>query len=75
MLFYDSRSSKHYYVEFYVDFYGCTYTLTTNLENYSVELLAHDAGGRLFYLKTYNSLHGAKIAMGKLSEGTSRLVS
>ena len=58
--------------ELYEDFYGCTYCLLINTDgrtNMSVRL----PRGDLYKTKTYLTYRGARIALGKISEGTAHL--
>lgn len=59
------------YIEHFEDFYGCTYSLRPNAGN-SCDLTARVPQGDIFYAKHYSSYLGARIALGKISEGTAR---
>ena len=52
--------------KYYLDFYGCTASLTTHL-NRSVTLVIRTGNGGQVLRKTYDTEHGAKIAMGQYS--------
>ena len=60
------------YLERYTDFYGCTYSILHQPDN-SFRMAARTPHGNLFHMKTYQSVRGVRIALGKLSEGTARL--
>ena len=55
-------------IEKYVDFYGCRATITVCNDGRSNLAIRTDLGS-LVHAKTYNTYHGAKVAMGKLSDG------
>lgn len=55
---------------FYRDFYGCTYSIRPNAGSY--DLVARVPQGDIFYVKNYSTFRGARIALGKISDGTAR---
>lgn len=58
--------TKHYYR----DSYGCTASIREEFKPYHQYLLrVCDSWGGLIYKKTYATERGAKIALGRLSEG------
>ena len=58
--------------EYFEDFYGFTYSLLHNTDG-RVLLTARFPSGGLYLSKTYSTERGARIALGKISEGTARL--
>ena len=54
--------------ERYVDVYGCVYIITRTSTGMT-KLTAYTCYGDCFNDKWYNSYKGAKIAMGRLSDG------
>lgn len=54
--------------EIYRDFYGCFATLKAH-NNGKITLTVRTAAGTLVHSKAYSSKRGAKIAMGRLSDG------
>ena len=54
--------------EFYKDFYGCAASIRIEKDG-TAHLTVTTPGGHCVHKKSYNSKRGAKIAMGKLSEG------
>lgn len=56
---------------FYRDFYGCTASIVLH-PNGSCLLTMRLPGGDLYCQKSYSTFHGARIALGKMSEGTAR---
>ena len=56
----------------YEDFYGCTYVLR-NHPNGTADLSVRLPQGDLYLAKTYSTWRGARIAVGRISEGTARL--
>lgn len=61
-------------LEVYQDFYGCTYTVL-RMPDGSHRLVACTPSGCLFRTKSYTTRQGCMVALGKLTEGTKRLVS
>ena len=59
--------------EYYRDAYGCTASVT-HCRNGTIRLRISNPHGQRFILKTYPTYRGAKIAMGRICEGTMRLV-
>lgn len=55
-------------MEFYRDFYGCTASVR-RYNNGSARLTVRSAAGKLIHAKDYASYRGAKVAMGRLSDG------
>lgn len=55
------------------DFYGCVATLKPRGEG--VHLTVKTAGGKTILSKPYSTERGARIAMGKCSDGTFKEVS
>lgn len=53
--------------EFYKDFYGCSACIRIDRDG-SAHLTVR-AGGKLVHKKSYNNKRGARIAMGRLSDG------
>lgn len=58
--------------EFYRDFYGCTYSIRKNNSN-SFSLIGRLPQGDAFHVQKYSSYRGAKIALGRISDGTAEL--
>ena len=54
--------------EFYKDFYGCAASIN-HRDDGTVVLCVMTPGGKLIHKKSYSSRRGARIAMGKLSDG------
>ena len=55
---------------YYRDSYGCTASIMTKKNNPDfAELVVRNQYGKLIQKKQYRSLKGAKIALGKLSDG------
>ena len=59
-------------VEFFEDFYGCTYSIRPQPDG-TYRMAARTPHGNLFHVKTYATERGVRIALGKLTEGTARL--
>lgn len=59
--------------EYFRDFYGCTASIT-HCRNGTFRLRISNPHGQRFILKYYPTYRGAKIAMGRISEGTMQLV-
>ena len=57
--------------EFYEDFYGCTASILRHPSGKSL-LTVRVPQGDLIHSKTYPTYRGARIALGKMSEGTAR---
>lgn len=55
-------------MQIYHDFYGCVACIRT-YKNGSARLTVRNRNGSLFHAKDYKTERGAKIAMGRLSEG------
>ena len=55
-------------MELYRDFYGCHACIRT-MKNGSARLTVRTAGGKLIHSKNYATRRGARIAMGRLSDG------
>lgn len=55
-------------LQIYHDFYGCMAAIRV-AKNGGARLTIRDGNGRLIHAKTYRTERGAKIAMGRLSEG------
>ena len=55
-------------MELYRDFYGCVACIR-KYKSGSVRLTVRTPGGELIHAKNYNTYRGAKIAMGRLSDG------
>lgn len=53
--------------EFYKDFYGCAACI--RIDRDGAARLTVRAGGKLVHQKWYKNKRGARIAMGKLSDG------
>ena len=60
-------------LEVYEDFYGCTYTVL-RMPDDKHRLVARTPSGKLFYAKSYDTRHGCMVGLGRLTEGTKRLV-
>lgn len=60
-------------LEIYEDFYGCTYTVLC-MPNNTHRLVACTPGGKLFHARSYSTRRGCMVALGKLTEGTKRLI-
>lgn len=59
--------------EYYTDFYGCRYRITRDLRTGLCLLTGYTPnGGGAFVNSKYNSYRGARIALGKYTEGTAR---
>lgn len=58
--------------EFYTDFYGCTYSILHEGSGRS-RLAVRVPQGDLIHARSYKTYRGAKIALGKYSDGTARL--
>ena len=59
------------YLENFTDFYGCTYSILQQPDG-SYRMAARTPQGNLFHMKTYATVRGVRIALGKLTEGTAR---
>ena len=59
--------------EFYEDFYGFTASIRTKPGH--CLLTVRMPNGTLYHRRTYNTYRGARVALGKLSEGTARIKS
>ena len=59
-------------LEMFRDFYGCHATIR-NFQNGSCRLTVRRRDGRLFHSKNYSSRRGARIAMGRMSDGWQKL--
>ena len=59
---------KGHTAEFYRDQSGCTASITRSRTLYWLKVRLPK--GMLFYMKSYTSYKGARIALGKLSGGT-----
>lgn len=57
--------------EFFADFYGFTYSLLHNTDGKTL-LTARFPNGSLYLSKVYSTERGARIALGRISEGTAR---
>lgn len=57
--------------EYYKDFYGFTYRLVINTDGRANLSVRFPRGG-LYHAKTYTTYRGARVAMGRISEGTAR---
>ena len=55
-------------MEIYHDFYGCVACIR-HYKNGTARLTVRTAGGHLVHRKDYATYRGAKIAMGKLTDG------
>lgn len=60
--------------EYYRDSYGCTASITHCKKLGQFRLRISNPYGHRFILKYYPTYRGAKIAMGRISEGTMQLV-
>lgn len=58
--------------EFYTDFYGCRYRITHDTRTDLCLLDAWTGRGDKILSSRYNSYRGARIALGKYTEGTAR---
>ena len=58
--------------EFYTDFYGCRYRITHDTVNDLCLLDVWTDRGSKIISRKYQSYRGAKVALGKYSEGTAR---
>ena len=58
--------------EYFEDFYGFTYSLLHNTDG-QVLLTARFPHGGLYLSKVYSTERGARIALGRISEGTARM--
>lgn len=56
---------------FYEDFYGCTASIHLRTDG-SCLLTMRLPGGDLYKQKDYASFHNARIALGRMTEGTAR---
>lgn len=56
---------------FYEDFYGCTASIAKR-PNGMCLLTMRLPGGDLYCQKTYRNLRGARVALGRMTEGTAR---
>ena len=57
----------------YEDFYGCEYHYYLFYDG-TVRLVGYTSNGIRFHDKIYKSQRGANIALGKISEGTARMI-
>lgn len=55
-------------MEVYRDFYGCHASIK-NSHDGSAQLTVRTSAGKLIHTKRYSTYRGAKIAMGRLSDG------
>ena len=60
-------------LERFRDFYGCTYSILHQPDD-TYRMAARTPHGNLFHMKTYATHRGVKIALGRLTEGTARLI-
>lgn len=58
-------------IYFYEDFCGCTYVLCCNKDG-TYDLSVRLPRGDLYIVKSYSTWRGARIAIGKISEGTAK---
>lgn len=58
---------------FYRDFYGCFATVTERRDGTAHLVMKLGNNGKIFHSKTYKSVRGAKIAMGRMSDGWRQL--
>ena len=58
--------------EFYTDFYGCRYRITHDLRNDLCLLDGWTDRGNRSISRKYQSYRGARVALGKYTEGTAR---
>ena len=58
-------------MEIYRDVYGCTACIR-EAKSGATRLTVYTGSGKLIHSKTYTSKRGAKIAMGRLSDGWTR---
>ena len=58
-------------MELYRDVYGCTACIR-EAKTGSARLTVYSGSGKIIHSKTYTSKRGAKIAMGKMSDGWTR---
>ena len=59
-------------IETFEDFYGCTYSIRYQPDG-TFRMAARTPHGELFHMKTYASYRGARIALGRITEGTAEL--
>lgn len=57
--------------EYFTDFYGFTYSILHNTDGRAL-LTVRYPQGPLYLSKVYTTALGARIAMGRISEGTAR---
>lgn len=55
--------------EFYRDFYGCIASIATDSRGFTLLIMSPAPARKPVYRKTYSTKRGARIAMGKLSDG------
>lgn len=55
--------------KYFRDFYGCTASILSGKQWDSIALHVRDPYGKLIYTKHYTTERGARIALGKLSDG------
>lgn len=67
------EKSKNIVREWYTDFYGCRYRITRDIRTGLCLLTGYVAGtDRVFLNSRYDTYRGAKIALGRYSDGTAR---
>lgn len=57
----------------FTDFYGCEANLT-EYDDGTVRCIVYNNRGIIFHDKFYKTFRGAKIAIGKMSDGTMELI-
>lgn len=62
--------TKEFYKEFYCDPYNCTASILCHPNGRRFLLSVRSPHGVLIHGKTYTTYRGARIALGKISEGT-----
>lgn len=63
--------ARDYNLEVFRDFYGCS-GYVRRFKNGSARLTIHNPQGYLIWARNYQTYRGARIAMGKLSDGWTR---
>ena len=59
--------------EFYCDFYGCLSSIRSHAGRYRLRIYTPN-GTVVIHNKLYDTYRGAKIALGRICEGTQKLV-
>ena len=59
--------------EYYRDFYGCHASIKSSAGRYRLKVVTPN-GTIVFHNKLYDTYRGARIALGRICEGTQKLV-